>query len=196
MEYQSMVKRPSQSASVADTWKRIELWLGDHAKSFAKSLSKGAAIDQLQKLETSIGAALPDVFKQSLAIHDGQKEGCDFIPDDGIGSFYFLQTKDIAREWKDWGAVLKSGDFKGLEAKPDNGIVADWWNRGWIPFASNGGGDHLCIDLVPTKGGTVGQVILVRHDDPARQMKARSFNDWLRQLAETIENGGIDYLVE
>jgi cell wall assembly regulator SMI1 len=191
-----MAKKSLQSSSVAELWNRIELWLNDHAKAFAKSLSKGAEVDQLRKLEDSIGTALPAVFKQSLSIHDGQKEGYDFIPDDGIGSFYFLRAKDILRDWKDWNAVLKAGDFEDKKAKPEKGIASDWWNSGWIPFASNGGGDNLCIDLVPSKGGVVGQVILVRHDDSLRRLLATSFDDWLRQLADTIERGGIEYLLE
>jgi cell wall assembly regulator SMI1 len=191
-----MAQKSVKSSSVAESWNRIERWLNAHAKPFAKSLSKGTDVDQFQKLEDSIGIALPDVFKQSLSIHDGQKEDYGFIPDHGIGSFYFLRAKDILRDWKDWNAVLKAGDFDGKKAKSEKGIASDWWNSGWIPFASNGGGDNLCIDLVPSKDGMVGQVILVRHDDALRRRLATSFDDWLRQLADTMEHGGIEYLLE
>lgn len=189
-------KKLAQSVSVKDTWQRIERWLGEHAKPLAKSLSKGATADQLQKLEASLGANLPAEFKQSLSIHDAQKDDCDFIPDDGIGAFYMLRSKDIPREWKQWNALLAMGEFENAKATPEKGIAAGWWNSGWIPFASNGGGDYLCIDLAPAKGGTVGQIIRVRHDDPVRDLMAISFGVWLQGLAETIENGGIDYFFE
>jgi cell wall assembly regulator SMI1 len=196
VEQSSMPNQKSQQlVSIKESWQRIERWLGDHAKSLAKSLSKGASAEQVQELEAHIGATLPAEFKQSLAIHDGQKEDCDFIPDDGIGSFYMLRIKDIPKEWKQWNKLLAMGEFKNAKATPDKGVANSWWNNAWIPFASNGG-DFLCIDLAPTEAGIVGQIIKIRHDNPARKVMAASFGVWLEQLAETIENGGIDYFFD
>lgn len=189
-------KKLDQSVSVAESWQRIEAWLGEHAKALAKSLSKGAPAGQLQELETQLGVTLPGEFKQSLAIHDGQKEDCDFIPDDGIGSFYLLCIKDIPKEWKQWNRLLAIGEFKDAKTNQDKGVAQGWWNSAWIPFASNGAGDFLCIDLAPALDGAIGQIIRVRHDDPARVVMAESFGVWLAQLAGTIEQGGIDYFFE
>ena len=107
-----------------------------------------------------------------------------------------LRSKEILRDWKDWNAVQAAGDFDDAKAAPDKGIAKAWWNSGWIPFASNGGGDHLCLDLSPAKGGNVGQIIRIRHDDPARALMGTSFGAWLHALADTIENGGIDHLIQ
>ncbi len=141
---------------VPNSWSRIEKWLATNAKSLSKCLAKGATSEQVTKLENAIGTTLPGAFKESLAIHDGQKQDGDIIPDDGIGSFYFLRSKDIVREWSDWNLVPEAGDFDDAKAKPDKGIAKCWWNRNWIPFASNGG-DNLCIDLAPASSGNNGR---------------------------------------
>jgi cell wall assembly regulator SMI1 len=58
---------------------------------------------------------------------------------------------------------------------------------GRIPVASNGGGDSLCIDLAPVGGGTIGQVIVIRHDCPGRTRLASSFCELLDRLASHYE---------
>lgn len=187
-------KKTAKSASVNESWQRVELWLREHARPLERSLAGGVSQDQLRKLEATLHVTLPQAFKDSLTIHDGQKGDNDLIPDDGIGSFFLLPSKHILRDWKEWNAVQAVGDFD--KAAPEKGITKAWWNPGWIPFASNGGGDHLCLDLSPAKGGIVGQVIRVRHDDAARTLMATSFGAWLQALADTIEKGGIDYLIQ
>ncbi len=189
-------KKSQQSVSVAESWQRIERWLGQHATSQAGSLAKGASAGQLQQLEAHLSVTLPGEFKQSLALHAGQKDDCDLIPDDGIGAFYLLPIKDIPKEWKQLNRLLATGEFKAMKAEAGRGVAPDWWNSAWVPFASNGAGDFLCIDLAPTPGGATGQVIRARHDDPARVVMVPSFGLWLAQLAETIEQGGIDYFFE
>jgi molybdopterin molybdotransferase len=189
-------KTSSHEVSIRDTWDRIESWLGKYAGYLADSLAEGASADRLRSLEASMGASLPLQFKESMAVHDGQTEDYDFIPDDDIGAFYLLQSKEIPRRWKQWNSLLNLGEFDNTKATPDKGVAGAWWNAGWIPFASNGGSDYLCIDLAPARGGAVGQVIRVRHDDPAREIMASSYGEWLQGLARTLEAGGIDYLMK
>ena len=188
-------KKTKRTPAVKASWKRIEMWLADNAVPQAKSLAKGATSGQLEKLQSRLGVKLPQQFITSYSIHDGQKQDCDFIPD-GYGTFYLLRARDIPKEWKMWNQLLDAGEFEQSEATPDEGVAADWWNRRWIPFASNGGGDYLCIDLAPAKGGKVGQVIKMRHDDSDRTLLAPSFAAWLDQLAEAIENGDLDVTSE
>ena len=64
-----------------------------------------------------------------------------------------------------------------------------WWRRGWIPFLSNGGGDHLCLDLAAKDSGQPGQLLVFWHDAEERLVKYASFEAWLRQLVEAMENG-------
>ena len=34
-----------------------------------------------------------------------------------------------------------------------------WWDKGWVPFAQDSGGNLVCVDLHPGPRGQVGQVI-------------------------------------
>lgn len=188
-------KKPAGEITVAETWKRIDEWLAQHAPEQAASLAKGAKADQIKQLERQLNMKLPQEFVESYAIHDGQKEDCDLIPDD-FGTFYLLRLKDIPKQWKVWNQLNDNGEFAENTATPDKGVAADWWNRGWIPFASDGGGDHLCIDLAPAKGGKVGQVIQMCHDQSDRKLIAPSFAAWLIQLAESLERGDLDLFLE
>ena len=67
------------------------------------------------------------------------------------------------------------------------GVRSDWWNAKWVPFAGDGGGDSLCVDLAPAKGGVAGQVIMHHHAADARSRKAASVQSLLNQLAEHRE---------
>ena len=62
-------------------------------------------------------------------------------------------------------SLLDTGEMN-RRAIADKGIQKQWWNSAWIPFADNGGGDYLCLDLAPMACGNPGQVIAMRHDSP------------------------------
>lgn len=183
----------TQPSTVPAAWRRIELWLNVNAPPRAKSLAKGATAAQLQKLESQIAAELPEEFKQSYLIHNGQSNDLGLIPDRALGQ-HLLQVKGIVSEWKYCEDMDDSGDFDDISIRADKGVARQWWNPGWIPFASDGCGGFLCIDLAPTKSGQTGQVIRMPEDDPERERLAPSFGAWLEQLADALERGELKIL--
>jgi cell wall assembly regulator SMI1 len=52
----------------------------------------------------------------------------------------------------------------------------------------NGVGDLVCLDLNPPKGGAVGQVIEVLHEDGDRTVLAASLAAWLDGFATDLES--------
>nr|WP_246183482.1 SMI1/KNR4 family protein [Paenibacillus methanolicus] len=79
-----------------------------------------------------------------------------------IGSSGFVRSltlspiSDIIRTWT---FLQEEFDPDELEAEEiDHEIKPCLWNSKWIPIASNGGGDYLCIDTDPSDAGVVGQV--------------------------------------
>jgi cell wall assembly regulator SMI1 len=182
--------RPS---TIQAAWQRIESWLMQHAPARAESLKKGATPRQLEKLESQLNAELPEQFKESLLIHDGQSSDLGVVPDKGLGC-HLLQVKAIVSEWEYCDDMDDSGEFDDVSIKPDKGVAREWWNRGWIPFASNDSGEFLCIDLAPTKSGKSGQVIRMQEDEPQRELLAPSFGAWLEQLADALEAGELKIL--
>ena len=80
----------------------------------------------------------------------------------------------------------------GIACEPEGPIKPDeWWRLGWIPFCGDGGGNHLCVDVDPARGGNPGQVISMWHDDGARALIARSLTDFIEILARDAESGAI-----
>ena len=75
--------------------------------------------------------------------------------------------------------LLEQGEFEDRDSDPECGIKTGWWRLGWVPFVSNGRGDHLCLDLDPDADGKVGQVIEVSHDVQERCLVSSTFSEWL-----------------
>lgn len=168
----------SPSLTVSESWSRLDPWLADHPEEIPSGLNAGAGDEDIRSLEAALGIELPEDFIESLKIHNGQPGiAGDFFDGDSL-----LSGRDILNAWKVWHKLVASGDFKDCSAEPDDGIKDDWYNLKWIPFTSNGAGDHLCLDFDPAEGGTVGQVIRVWHDDDQRTLVARSFREWLHRF--------------
>lgn len=133
---------------------------------------------------------LPTDFRESLGIHDGQKhaEG-DLVPAPAKGDtgYFLLASADVANEWARWKELHDAGEFADQQSGPDKGVSGAWWNPGWIPFASNGGGDLLCIDMAPAEGGAAGQVITMNHEVSKRECLAPSFSQWLADLVLAVQ---------
>jgi cell wall assembly regulator SMI1 len=183
----------TRASPVQSAWKRIDSWLNHNAPARAKSLARGVTVTQITAIESQIGRPLPEEFKESYSEHDGQKDDLPVIPDP-CGPLHFLRVKAIIREWKYCAYMADSGEFEDVSIKADKGVARDWWNPGWIPFATNGCGDYLCIDLAPTKIGASGQVIRMQEDEPERSLLASSFRTWLEQLADALEHGELEIL--
>jgi cell wall assembly regulator SMI1 len=181
---------------VPESWKRIETWLKANASPIRKSLRPEAKAGALEELLGKLGLSLPADFIESVRLHDGQKPEAEHglfpVTDDVLGPLpacRLLPIAEIAREWEQMKQLQEAGNFAGKTTEPAPGVRGDWWNPGWVPIADNGGGDYFCIDLVPDKGGTAGQVIVFYHDMTDRPRLAPSHAKWLEELADGLESG-------
>jgi|GEM_PF-512618 len=178
-----------QPADIPSVWKRLEKAVKAVAPEVHRSLLKGAPDANILALEKHLKVELPDELKESYRIHNGQKHGEDgLIPASMMEDEYVLLSLDeLKTEWSNWKKLTDDGEFKNSESTPDTGIRNDWWNPGWIPFAWDGGGNSLCVDLAPAKGGTVGQVILMDHESSDRPKIAASLAAFLEDVAADWE---------
>jgi cell wall assembly regulator SMI1 len=176
-------------AKPAELWQRIELALQKSNPELRAALNAGAGAQDLTRLAQTVGKELPEDFKAAYGIHNGQQGGGDLIPAiaENEEGYFLMPTKAIISKWKSWKSLVDNGEFKGKESSPETGIQGAWWHPGWLPFASNGGGDSICLDLAPAPGGTRGQVITMNHEISRRQLLAPSFSAWFTEVAQTIE---------
>lgn len=108
-----------------------------------------------------------------------------FSPSHRLGEFYMMHWREILDTHKMLTKVSEDGDFDDLTPINDPDIKPLWHCAGWLPFATNGAGDFLCIDFEPAKSGTKGQVICVPGEMPERLVLASSMNEFFERLCDS-----------
>jgi len=176
-------------------WDKIEKKLAEIAPEILKDLNNGVTESDIEKLEKTIGTKLPNDFKDFYKLHNGQNNSAGLIESEELLSF-----DRIIDEWSVWKGLLDKKSFEKsgvpFESDADEGIKNIWWNKFWIPFTYDGSGNHYCIDLDPDKGGKVGQVIRMWHDDSERTLIADSFKEFISGYADDLSNGLMVYSEE
>jgi len=105
----------------------------------------------------------PEELMALYSIVDGSSDVC-FIPVPNDIEHYFMSSTELIYAWQTQKELLEGGDFDGRPGSGDTAIRTVWWSTKWIPFAENGGGNYLCVDLSPAKGGVKGQIISHNHE--------------------------------
>lgn len=187
-------------ASVSESWTRIAAWLQANADTIAGNLPGPTPEGEIAACESTIGFGFPDDLRASYLIQNGVEYGEEELnlfptPPDAFDemAFCLLPVEAVAGEWKIWKELIDSGEFEEAESEPEPGINSDWWSDGWIPVAGNGAGDFLCVDMKPSERGTMGQVICAWHDMEERTVVAKSWSEYLSNLAEEMESGSLSY---
>lgn len=167
-----------------EIWERIEAWLAINAHEILKDLQPGATNTQIKQLEALLGIELPEDFKASYLIHNGQFGN--------VGGLFncneFLSLERIQDEWQCWKDLLDASEFIDAQSYSDGSIRNNWWNSLWIPLTYDGSGNHDCLDLAPTPDGNLGQIISMEHDAANRQVLAKSYKEWLEAFANALES--------
>ena len=199
----SVIGQPKRASSmmqhsVSESWNRIAAWLRSNAPQTLACLQPPATVEQLEAAARQLALPFPDDFWDLYETTNGSdSEGKSFgiFPslDEWGMAFSPLALDQIIRESKIQKELLEMGDFADLVAEASEGVANDWWNMGWIPFADNGSGDYYCVDMAPTSGGTVGQVISHSHESGERRKLANSLAEYLGDLADSLESGSFEY---
>jgi cell wall assembly regulator SMI1 len=167
---------------------RIERWFGAHLSEFLADLSPGCSEAELAELERLVGTDLPDDFMDLYRWRDGQKTR------HYSGIFYglpFISLAEVRQEWLGWKPLFgdSSFDSPSFKSAPSGAIKEMYASPGWIPFAIDGGGNSLGIDLDPGPAGTRGQVINFGRDEFEKFVLAPSLDAFFVWLAGQLEKG-------
>ena len=173
--------------TVHAAWERIEAAF--EAVEFYDQLNPGASVDAIAATEAELGVTFPEELRESLARHDGSVEGSWPV------SYVLLSLEGMKPEAKVWNELLDNGIF-GEQADHDasqgtGATQKGWWNKGWIPLDADGGGNGAVIDTNPGPNGVVGQVLDMDHEVGPSGPKFASLTDYLNDIADQIEAGGL-----
>lgn len=144
-------------------WDRIEAWLNIHAPEVLDNLLMGVDDDDIQEIEAELGYQLPEDVRASLRLHNGT---IDCFAD----IWRLLNIDEIAEEQRRLSL--------GYSVKRPY----------WIPLASDGCGDFLCVDVEPEPGEQLGQMIHFDHETVSSWV-APSFQALLSAFADHLEIG-------
>jgi cell wall assembly regulator SMI1 len=174
--------------------KSLSHWLATHAPHFCLSLGDPITEESLAETETLLARKLPSDYVAFLREHDGQR----FVPGHkpGVGtlapifqSFEILSASYSRGEWQSmrtWGDgprnIRSSGPVRPL-----------YTHDAWWPFTViYGSSYHHCVDLDPSPGGDVGQIIVVSMKDDRRTVVATSFADFIDRLVAVLDDSVIE----
>lgn len=166
---------------IRETWNRIESWLATNAPRVLRGLGDPASAAAISAAEETMGFRFPPDFRASLAVHDGEKTDVGAIKGLRLNSL-----EDLLSDWEIMEELRQSGTFD--DSPSPEGLKPGHWNRGWLPVASDGGGNSLSMDLDPAAGGVAGQIFFFDHEQGPEPIVASSFGDWLARYAADLEN--------
>jgi cell wall assembly regulator SMI1 len=174
-------------ADVAGRWTAIAAWLDQRAPWQLKHYRAPASAAAIADAERVLGRALPDDYKEFLALHDGSDTDVMFVEQCSP-----MAIGAVPRKQKDLlGLIGDAGPVAADEVDPE--IRPVFFSPGWIPIAvSPRGRDFLCIDFDPTPAGRSGQIILVVIDFDTRKRVAADFTDLLGRLFAELQSGEIE----
>lgn len=133
------------SGPVSDLLARLDKWLSANRPDYYGKLLRGASPADLDACEKKLQLQLPSGFRELYQWRNGQDPNCSASLH---YNWMFSRLEDISDSKETLDGMI-GFDFEDPK----------WWRRGWVPFLSNGGGDHLCLDLTAEDGGARGQVL-------------------------------------
>jgi cell wall assembly regulator SMI1 len=157
---------------------RLDSWLVSNRTQYHAQLLPGASRARLDEFAKRLGLDLPLEFRDLYMWRNGQAQSCF---ENFQGNWMFSSLADID-ESKEIFDELIGTDFKDPK----------YWRRTWVPFLSNGGGSHLCIDMLAEDGGNPGQLIEFWKGTADRPVRHPSLSAWLSNLVGSMENGSFE----
>jgi cell wall assembly regulator SMI1 len=76
------------------------------------------------------------------------------------------------------------------------GLWEGHWHRGWLPIASDGGGDSWSLDVDPAPGGVIGQIVYFDHEVGSTPVLYPSFTAWFGHYLEQVDAGRVRVVVD
>jgi cell wall assembly regulator SMI1 len=169
---------PSRATTkrVDAAWKRIEVWLAAHAPASRRSLRAPAARKRIDAAQRRMSVAFPADLVASLRRHDGVTTG-----ESAFSLPFFYDPAPVAEIVSTWQSLCSVvSDVFGEDG-------SDWWDKGFVPFASSLDGGNLLVDVRPGHHGRVGEFF--NEDGVSFERWPASLTELLEKTATSLETG-------
>ena len=178
----------------------LEEWLGNNLPEVLSDLNPGATEDELRAFAAAINVPLPAEFVELYRWHNGQKMEIHTGPWYGLT---FIPLSRVLSEWLSWVDVLCQSSPESLASLnssatsvPPGFVRCLYANNRWIPFAYDGAGNYLGIDLDPDEKGTFGQVINFGRDEERKIAIAPSLGVFVGWMVAELNSGNFNIKTE
>lgn len=156
---------------ISDPIADLDEWLRTERPEVYAGLNPGVDAAALDAFEAEFNVVLPAMFRRLYEWRNGHG---DYVPPSMVLNLQFPPLEAVAKT-KEMLDGMIGYDF------PDSGF----WERAWVPFMENGGGDNLVVVADGTQTG--GAVLMFYHDDPMRTTQAQSLAEWVAMVARGEE---------
>lgn len=181
-------EQPDCAGDVARPLADIVGWFRDHASPCFEAFTEGASPlteDDRDQLEGVVGRIPGDFAAYQLLAHGYCRMS--------FFEYSSLDIEHIVEVHRNLSERFASSDEPPPRLPEDSGVHASWWRQGWVPFAEDGGGNLICIDLDPAPGGKRGQVFYWDSLAGPRPPVASSFLEFFESYAADLVGGGYRY---
>lgn len=176
--------------TITAVWADIDAALAKVSPRAAAKLRKPATSKALAALAAALDGPVPVELAASLSIHDGQDDKARLPVVFVKTAWFLLPAAGIVSAFEALEQLAADGEFDDREGSNQDGFVQPkWWSAKWVPFAVNAAGDHLCIDLGPTRKGKAGQLLWWYHDEDFREREHVDLTSFLRAYADALSSG-------
>jgi len=152
-------------------WSRIEGELTSKANAILESLNPGADEVEIEALEEFIGQELPTDYRDFIVMHNGQSQESN----PGFFDMFSLMPIDLVQE-----------SWEELEGLRDDAGEDETCPGDWLPFAEDGSGDMLCVEL---ESGSISKYV----SNDENEEIADSFESWLADIHAALKNGEYNF---
>ncbi|HYE54014.1 MAG TPA: SMI1/KNR4 family protein [Chitinophagaceae bacterium] len=146
-----------------NVWNDISQWYQENAPALHAQLEQGASDRTIKDLEALLQIALPPDYAASLTTCNGQVS---------FHSHKYLSAEQVMQNWK----MMKELDDTGA-------LGHGWWNKHWIPFAKDGGGNFICID---TEKSALYPIVYWDKEEGPVKAGFSCFLDWLANYRDAL----------
>lgn len=179
-------------SELENLWTEIIAWFRAQGAPDYQDLTPGkygASAEEITQLERKMEREVPEDFKEHLRFFN--KYYCvDFLEYSNFDIQHMLEHRDCFNMLKADGAFEESE----RHMEPSHRRVRHtWWHEFWLPFAEDGGGNLICLDLDPSDEGTFGQIFFWERDAGPCIPEACSFTEFVRQCRDEILSGKYEY---